>query len=82
MNGFIKNVKKGIDMKMLVSILIAGALSTASALAGAATTSPKVAGHDHAIATPTLVNVGAHHCRAGLTKRHRRRRVVEQAECH
>jgi uncharacterized protein with LGFP repeats len=41
-------------MKMFISILIAGALSTASALAGAAPTSPKVAGNDNAIATPKL----------------------------
>ena len=41
-------------MKTFISILIAGALSTASALAGAAPTSPKVAGNDNAIATPKL----------------------------
>jgi hypothetical protein len=41
-------------MKMLVSILIAGALSTASAFAGAAPKSPNVAGNDNTIATPKL----------------------------
>jgi hypothetical protein len=43
--------EKEIDMKTLVSILIVGALSTASAFAGAAPTSPNVAGNDNTIAT-------------------------------
>jgi hypothetical protein len=41
-------------MKTLVSVLIAGALSTTGAFAGAAGTPPNVAGNDNTIATPQL----------------------------
>jgi len=41
-------------MKTLVSVLIAGALSSTGAFAGAVLTSSNVAGNDNAIATPRL----------------------------
>jgi len=41
-------------MKTLVSILIAGTLSTAGLFAGAAPASPNAGGHDNAIATSKL----------------------------
>jgi hypothetical protein len=41
-------------MKMLVNILIAGALSTTGAFAGEAGTSRDIAGNDNTIATPQL----------------------------
>lgn len=41
-------------MKTLVSVLIAGALSTTGAFAGAAGTSPNVAANDNTIATPQV----------------------------
>ena len=41
-------------MKTLVSVLVAGALSTTGAFAGAAPTLRNVAGNDNTIATPRL----------------------------
>jgi hypothetical protein len=41
-------------MKTLISVVIAGALSTTSIFAEAAPASPNVAGNDNAIATPKL----------------------------
>lgn len=41
-------------MKTLIGVLIAGALSTTGAFAGAAGTSPNLAGNDNTIATPQL----------------------------
>jgi hypothetical protein len=49
-----RKVEKEIDMKTLVSILVAGVLSTASAFAEAPVTSRNVAGDDNTIATPRL----------------------------
>jgi hypothetical protein len=43
---------KEIHMKTLVSVLIAGALSTTGAFAGAAETSPNVTSNENTIATP------------------------------
>jgi hypothetical protein len=42
-------------MKTLVSVLIAGALSSTGAFAGAAETSPKVTGNKNVIATPHVL---------------------------